>query len=485
MQNLPPTAKTHYREVQKLETQMVSHLGDLWRRVDRSDIGASWSELVAEGRPRVEAIQLAAAVEGASYSGQTLVELGGYEPPSGFVDPAAFVGYAPDGRDLNGLLETPVVHARTALGQGASVQEAVKAGSASLQLVGMTMVADISRQAASVDIAARPHIGYVRMLNPPSCDRCAVLAGRYYEWNDGFQRHPHCDCLHIPANSKRLTGAQMEGLIQDPYEYFNSLDEAMQDRLFGKANAQAIRDGADLSQVVNSKRGRSGNNIFTTEGTTRRGNAYKGLKQGQKRLTPDGIYSQARRFNLSRDETLKLLETHGYILPGGQNPLGALRGQRLGYGQMGRGGTRKAASNAVMEARRTGVRDLQNPYTMTAAERRVYEAERNWLEVQSGINPYTAAAVERRRGVRVWSSDAPLDDYAKARAEREYREAILSRGSSVAPTLTREQQRERLEEFKAAKRDALAGKRTAIINGKRYSRPNTNTRRTGAYYKKK
>lgn len=488
MQKIPASTKTHHTTVQQIEAQMASHLDAMWRRVDTDRIGESWSQLITDGRPRIEALQYQAAVEGASYTGQTLAEQDGYEFPAGFVNPEAFVGYAPDGRELDGLLESPVVHARTALGRGASVDEAMRAGSMGLQLIGLTMVADISRQAASVDVAARPHVGFTRMLNPPSCSRCVILAGKYFEWNTGFERHPHCDCVHIPANEKQLTGAQMEGLIQDPYEYFRSLDQSMQDRVFGKADAQAIRDGSDIFQVVNSRRGRSKNKVFTLEGTTRRGNAAKGLKKGQRRLTPDGIYDQARRFNLSREETLKLLETHGYVLPGGQNPLGSLRGQHLGYGQYGGGGRRKAASNAVREARASGVRDPQNPYTMTAAERRVYEAERNWLEVQSGYNPYTAAAVERRRGVRIWSSDAPLDDAAKARAEREYREALLSRGSAVKPVLTRAEQRARLEEFKAAKKAAMAGNRTIVREGRLASVPNTNSRRGqtgGAYYKKK
>src|SRR5690606_23965723 len=33
---------------------------------------------------------------------------------------------------------------------------------------------------------------YVRMLTPPSCSRCTVLAGRWYRKNAGFARHPGC-----------------------------------------------------------------------------------------------------------------------------------------------------------------------------------------------------------------------------------------------------------------------------------------------------
>src|SRR5699024_3123647 len=90
--------------------------------------------------------------------------------------------------------------------------------------------------------------GYVRMINPPSCDRCAILAGKRYLWNEGFLRHPNCDCIHIPA-SENVAG----DFRTDPYEYFKSLSESEQDRIFGKANAEAIRDGADIFQVTNTR----------------------------------------------------------------------------------------------------------------------------------------------------------------------------------------------------------------------------------------
>lgn len=473
-QKIPPATKAHHQKISGVIAAMATLLDGMWRRVDRNDITGSWGQILTQERPSVEAFQYRAAVEGSGYTGLSLAQQGDYEFPDGFVDPAAFVGYAPDGRSLDGLLHTPLVHARTALGAGAGIEQALTAGQMHLELIAISMAADIARQAGSVDIATRPNTGYVRMLNPPSCANCVILAGRFYRSNDGFLRHPHCECVHVAANSKHLDGAMAEGLLVDPYEYFHSLDEAMQARVFGKAHAQAIRDGSDIFQVVNSRRGRTKNKIFTTEGTTRRGNAAKNLARGQRRLTPDGIYDQAKRFDLSHEETLKLLEKHGYILPGGQNPLGSLRGQREGFGYYGRGGTRTTASQAVQDARATGIRDPQNPYTMTAAERRVWEAERNWLEVQSGYNPYTAAAVERRRGARIVSSDAPLTDLERARAERAYREAILSRGSAVAPALTRAEQLARLEEFKTAKTAAMAGNRTVIRGGRLTSTPNTN-----------
>ncbi len=480
-QQVPQTTQAHYKQVRQIQTAMASRLQSMWNAVDPEHIAASWGRQYAASLGAIKNLQRSAAVSGISYVASSLAELDDYVSPEHFVNPDGFTGYAPDGRSLRGLLDTGVVKARTVLGQGGDVTLAKQAGFMALQTIAVTMVSDIARQAASVDIAARPGVGYTRMLNPPSCPDCVILAGKFFRWNTGFQRHNHCDCCHVPATEKAMRGGEAEGLVLDPYEYFGSLDEAMQNRVFGKANAQAIRDGSDIFQVVNSRRGRQPGKMFTTEGMTKRGNASKGLKSGQKRLTPDGIYHLAEKNNLSRAETLGLLQEHGYVLPGGQNPLGVLRGQREGFGQHGRGGARKAASSAVLDARASGIRDLQNPSTMTAAERRVWEAERNWLEVQSGYNPYTAAAIERRRGVRIVSSDAPLTDAIRLRAENAYREAIITRGAAVS-TISKEERLRRLEEWKTNQREILAGRRTILAAGRPTLQTNTGKAGNGAYY---
>ena len=240
----------------------------------------------------------------------------------------------------------------------------------------------------------------------------------------------NCDCVHVPTGVKSTAGARAEGLIDDPYEYFHSLSQADQNRVFGEAYAQAVRDGGDIFQIINSKRGRNKQGIFTTEGTTRRGYAGASLKRGQKRLTPEGIYKLSSSQHLTREQTLDLLKEHGYILPGGQNPTGALRGQREGFGALGRGGTRRAASEAVLEARRTGVRGPHNVYTMTESERRLFYARRDFEETLSGLNPYTEAAIQRRQGTRPWSVDRPVTDSERARAEAWF-QAMQSTGGQL------------------------------------------------------
>jgi len=186
-----------------------------------------------------------------------------------------------------------------------------------------TTLADTGRTAASVDIVTRPQVGYVRMLNPPSCSRCTVLAGRYYKWNAGFRRHPRCDCIHQP--SKGIDAAKSEGLIADPYDYFNGLSEAEQDKAFTKAGAQAIRDGADISQVVNARRGMATSQglLITREGTTKRGYYGRGKSP---RLMPETIYQTAG----SREEALRMLKQYGYITDQGQ-VLAPIRGEGFGF----------------------------------------------------------------------------------------------------------------------------------------------------------
>lgn len=402
--SIPPAAIEHYKRVQRLQSVAILAARRAWRGVDSQFLSESWDEILPTLGAAVATVQLASAEAGASYGAATAAQQGFYEAPQHFVDPRGFSGFSADGRSLTGSLYAAVPYTKNLIAGGMAPTDALRRGGSFLELKTKTEIADAGRGAAGVDVAARPTVGYVRMLNPPSCSRCSILAGRFYRWNAGFQRHPGCDCVHVPA--KGADAARSEGLIHDPYEYFSGLSEAEQDRIYGRANAQAVRDGGDIFQVVNSKRGMKPGGLTTTEGTSRRGNF--GAGRGA-RLTPEGIYSQ----NLPKDEALRLLERNGYILPGGQNPQGVLRGQREGFGQLGRGGTRVGAREAVLEARRTGVRDPNVRATMTAAERRVFDAQANWDAVRQGRNPFTNA-----KGAKVTPDIA-------ARVEREYRKHIL------------------------------------------------------------
>lgn len=348
------------------------------------------ARVVAEAQARV-------AASGAEYGAGALAGQGTWRAPAAFVNPQAFAGVAPDGRSLQGLLHSPVTTAKRLIGSGVDPGDAVSAAGRRLDRITQTVVLDTARQAASVDIAARPGTGYIRVLVGDSCPDCLVLAGRFYRWNSGFLRHPGDDCEHVPT-----TRALSEGMVTDPYEHFHAMTEAEQDAFWGPGDAAAIRDGADIYRVANARRGASG--MTTTEGTSRRGFARD--LRGQ-RLTPDGIYAQAR----DRAEALSLLERHGYVLPGGQTPGGVIHGpDREGFGQMGRGGRRAGARAAVLEARRTGV---QNYETLTAAQRRLHDATLQWETVLQGRNPTGAG---------------PLTPQVAATAERNYRRWVTTGG---------------------------------------------------------
>ena len=376
----PEAAAKADAELRRLELLAVALGRRFWRHVRLDDLSGSWLAAVERLAPMLEPVQLSAASAGASYGASSLAAQGVYEAPAAFVDPRGFVGSSPDGRPLAGLLYSAVPGVKGFIANGMDPRAALRSGGALLDRNMRTLVSDTGRAAASVDVASRPRTGYVRMLNPPSCSRCALLAGRFYRWNKGFQRHPGCDCRHIPS-----TEAVAGDLTTDPYAYFGSLSEAEQDRLFGKASAQAIRDGGDVFQVVNAKRGVKPGGV-TTEGTSRRGNY--GNTRGQ-RLTPDAIYAR----KLPRDETLRLLEQYGYVLPGGQNPQGVIRGSAGGFGALGRGGARVGVREAVLRARETGVRDPAVRATMTAAEMRLFDAQANWDAVRAGRNPFGRGAV--------------------------------------------------------------------------------------------
>lgn len=430
-----------YKSSQRLQTKAIIEGRKAWAQVQGGLISQSWEIILRNSGliATVTAAQLANATAGASYSADALAEQGVYEPPQAFVSPAAFAGVAADGRTLEGLLYSTAPYVKNLIKSGHSTAAALASGRGRLDMLVKTTVADAGRGAAGVDIATRSGVGYVRMLNPPSCSRCSVLAGKFYRWNAGFRRHPGCDCVHVASTEKALHGGESEGLIHDPYEYFQSLSEAEQNKLYTQAGAQAIRDGADLFQVVNSRRGMSYAGIskdgtvrgqkvkkaFTTESTTSRGNFGK-----SRRLTPEAIY---KLNGDNRAAALADLEKYGYILPGGQNPLGSIRGQREGFGALGRGGERKAASEAVLLARATGMRDGSR-YTMTSAERRLFDAKRRWELVQQGINPFSSPGFGNtpdpfgKRLNNIGGGDLPLTPKIAAQVEKDYRRWLYSDG---------------------------------------------------------
>lgn len=282
-----------------------------WARLTPS---SDWDELWPVVGPRLTALvssaQLGAAMDGAASVGLTFAQLGISETPMAAVSPAAFAGVASDGRPLDTLMRQSLTVARSTPG---TADEMLSAGRNWLAVAAQVQVADAARQATATAIVTTPNAGWVRHVNPPCCPDCALQAGKWFRWNQGFERHPGCDCVHRPAHSS-----------EDPAGY---VYEVPLDQIHGLTDAQrmALEDGADLGQVVNAyrkaQRDKAGRLVegarermgFTTEGTTRRGWAsYVARESGASRTprpTPELIYRNAR----SREEAVDLLRRFGYV----------------------------------------------------------------------------------------------------------------------------------------------------------------------------
>lgn len=131
------------------------------------------------------------------------------------------------------------------------------------------------------------------MVNPPCCARCGILAGRFFRWNQGFQRHPRCDCRHIPTAEDRVGDVRT-----DPAALFNS------GQITGvtKAEQKAITAGADVNRVINARR-----SLYMDTAGRR---LTREAARGRIRPAPEQIYRDAS----SQADAVRLLTRFGYIL---------------------------------------------------------------------------------------------------------------------------------------------------------------------------
>lgn len=303
-QRLVDAAVARARQREELADAVVAEADRLWSGVDERNIRGSWGEAKPRVTTALAGAQLAAARGADDYVSTALAEQGLDADVDGRVRPRSLAGHAADGRPLGTLLDGPPLATLSMISQGAPINRAMATGQATLEMILRTEIGDAGRMGDQIAVTTRERTGYVRMIQWGACGRCAVLAGRFYRYNSGFLRHPNCYCVHVP------TQEAVEGDLRlDVNEYFDSLSWHDQNRLFGKANAQAIRDGADPVRVVNAT-GRRGNVYTTDQGlkATREG-ARRGRQRGTERLTPEAIYQIAP----NRREAIDLLRLHGYI----------------------------------------------------------------------------------------------------------------------------------------------------------------------------
>ena len=328
LQALPPSARDYSRAQRREIVEAIAAVKRQWRRMPP---GSSWDQAWLAIEPMLTRIMTTAqrriAAGALAYIPAVLEDTG----QTRWLDAAAeataapLVGVSGDGRPVGSLAYGAVVRAGAAYDGGATAFQALREGSQWLTMAMGTVLSDTGRAAESLGMGTRWVGGYVRMLNPPSCSRCAVLAGKRTDAEVAFKRHPGCDCRNIPA-SESVAG----DLTVNPHDYFASLTAGQQDRIFTKAGAEAIRSGADVNQVVNARRGMraaqvGGRDVLTTsEGTTRRGFAYHRLSQSAGQDIKAGRYRSARRPRLMPEtiraiatdqaDYLRLLRANGYLI---------------------------------------------------------------------------------------------------------------------------------------------------------------------------
>lgn len=315
VQNLPASFVAYAEEQRRLTRGAVAEVRRQWRRMG-DDFDASWESIGPAALTITGATQREMTSLAGGFIPDFLDEVSTRPPPAavGRVNPAAMVGVAGDGRSAQGLLYGAVTRAKTAVGSGLSVQEALAAGLAWLTMSTATMLADTYRAAEVVGMATRTRISYVRVIQSGACSRCAILAGQTYRSGEAFLRHPGCLCEHMPiGDTSDRQALEDNGWAVSPEDYFDSLPEAEQDRIFTNAGAEAIRNGADPVQVVNARRGMSraqpGRLRTTTEGTTRSG-MYRQRGGAGPRLMPESIVDMA---DGNVDRMQELLRQNGYI----------------------------------------------------------------------------------------------------------------------------------------------------------------------------
>jgi hypothetical protein len=326
-----PEAALRYSKQQRIEIQAAtSAVARLWRRMG-SDFDSSYARL----EPSLLAVLFTAqerVAEGALGYVPDVLE----DAPKPLYESAGsrFVGVAGDGLPVSSMAYGAVIQAKQAMAQGLDGAEALARGGRHLTLSSGTLLSDTGRAAEKVSGGAHRVKLWTRMLNPPSCGRCVILAGKTSRQSEAFNRHPGCDCRNVPSSED--TG---DDATTDPKAYLNGLTSAEQDRVLGSAaNGQAFRDGADMNQLINAYRRAgavrpaqiNGQNIkFTREGTTRRGHAYWQMSQAQyikdqamfrdgskykklraPRLMPETIYSTAK----DPADAKRLLKLYGWIV---------------------------------------------------------------------------------------------------------------------------------------------------------------------------
>ena len=306
---LPDALAVHDKARARVTLLTLAAARRAWQKLGSGDWDVAWRTVGPQLTALMVASQVAVGRLAEVYVSDLVDEVDIPPRVVGRMSPIGLAGTASDGRPLDSMFFQAVTGARMAGAAGSlTTPQALGFGQKLLDRMVTTQIADASRDAISVASITRPAVqGMIRVANPPCCDRCAILAGQWYRWSQGFDRHPGDDCTMIPGT--RADSARMYG--DDPRINTGRLLADGQVTGLSEADAKAIADGADPYQVINAKRGMTiaGDLKTTTEGTTRRGWYGRAAGKGRTRLRPQAIYDLAT----DRDDALRMLRQFAYI----------------------------------------------------------------------------------------------------------------------------------------------------------------------------
>lgn len=325
-------ASAHTAATQVIARRAAEQVQNRWRTVGPDQLAPQYRQMIAPlFIGAIMSGQLAAAALAQPYVDSAATGTG--DSPVASVVPASFAGMTAGGLPLDWLAGVLYSWLTQALGSGMSTQDASTAGLQRAIMYVSTEINDASRAATQVAVTAHPAIaGYERVVHLPACDRCIVLAGKFYRYSSGFLRHPRCDCTMRPVTQSELDSGQPQST---PRQLFDAMTPTEQNQRFGTANAETIRLGGDISQIVNARQGMSTIQAFgrsiqiTSSGTTKRalfggyeitaggelrklpGNRYRTVTTP--RLTPGEIFRLGDEFGWTRDELIRQLQRYAYL----------------------------------------------------------------------------------------------------------------------------------------------------------------------------
>lgn len=330
-QTLTPLQRRQGRELRRRSNRLATQIARIWRRSDTTNIDEMLRAAVPQIVTAIRAVQTVTVADALALTQPIMEQFDDTSyAPAYMADARAWAGWNGNGQPVGAMLMESRTHAVQALDMGLSLDVAKTRVRSNLVTIARTCVADTQRSASMVAAKACATQSLpIRVLNPPSCARCVILAGTS---SGGFERHPNCDCTFIWAKDAP------DEAYTSPDLYLETLSDDELARVLGsKANARAYKDGADLNQLVNAYRRKGSVRSaqwgdrrikYTLEGTTRRGAAsYRMIAAGyandyikmggrytrvdRPRLMPETIYESCAR--TGRDPRA-MLAAYGWIL---------------------------------------------------------------------------------------------------------------------------------------------------------------------------